>query len=199
MSWRTTLFFQSRSFTVSTLGSPNAMPCAPISCASSMTRAACSSAFDGMQPTFKQTPPSVGQRSTSVTSAPSRRRETRPCSRPARRRSRRVAVRGAAAGLVARRPTAARSRRRRRRRRGRALGAPGRGPAQRFLADASGAACARGRDCAGFASPQRTARRRSVKIRSPAETFDATLHGRPTRRCRPAARARPSRPCPSRV
>ena len=41
-----------------------------ISRASSMTRAACSSAFDGMQPTFRHTPPSVGQRSTSVTLRP---------------------------------------------------------------------------------------------------------------------------------
>ena len=41
-----------------------------ISPTSSMTLAACSSALDGMQPTFRQTPPSMGQRSTSVTLRP---------------------------------------------------------------------------------------------------------------------------------
>ena len=49
---------------------PNLMPCTAIDSASSMTLAACSSALDGMQPTFRQTPPSCGQRSTSVTLRP---------------------------------------------------------------------------------------------------------------------------------
>src|SRR6187431_2915159 len=35
-----------------------------------MTLAACSSALEGMQPTLRQTPPSIGQRSTSVTLRP---------------------------------------------------------------------------------------------------------------------------------
>ena len=38
--------------------------------ASSITLAACSSAFEGMQPTLRQTPPSVGRRSTSTTFLP---------------------------------------------------------------------------------------------------------------------------------
>ena len=41
-----------------------------ISSASSMTLAACSSALEGMQPTFRHTPPSSSQRSTSVTLSP---------------------------------------------------------------------------------------------------------------------------------
>ena len=41
-----------------------------IACASSITRAACSNAFDGMQPTFRQTPPS-SPRSTRITFFPS--------------------------------------------------------------------------------------------------------------------------------
>jgi len=46
------------------------MPQAAMSAASSMTLAACNSAFEGMQPTFKHTPPSTGQRSISVTLRP---------------------------------------------------------------------------------------------------------------------------------
>ena len=41
-----------------------------MSAASSITLAACSSAFDGMQPTFKHTPPNTGQRSIRVTLSP---------------------------------------------------------------------------------------------------------------------------------
>ena len=60
VSWPTTLsFIQLRSFARSTFGSPKSRPKARASCVSSMTRAAWSSAFDGMQPTFKHTPPSV--------------------------------------------------------------------------------------------------------------------------------------------
>src|SRR4030095_648764 len=40
------------------------MPCAPIAFTSSMVDAVCNSAFDGMQPTLRQTPPSVAYRST---------------------------------------------------------------------------------------------------------------------------------------
>ena len=46
-------------------GSPNTIPRVPIASASSMTLAACSSALEGMQPTFRQTPPRSCQRSTS--------------------------------------------------------------------------------------------------------------------------------------
>ena len=43
----------------SSCGSPNTMPCSPIAAASSMTLAACSSALEGMQPTFRHTPPEL--------------------------------------------------------------------------------------------------------------------------------------------
>ncbi len=46
------------------------MPFPPISRASAITLAACSRALDGMQPTLRQTPPSVGSRSTSTTCLP---------------------------------------------------------------------------------------------------------------------------------
>src|SRR5690606_2402935 len=46
------------------------MPADSISCASSMTFAACSKAFEGMQPTLRQTPPSCGQRSISAVFIP---------------------------------------------------------------------------------------------------------------------------------
>ncbi len=65
-----TLFFQSRSLPASILGAPNSMPCDAIARASSMTFAACSSALDGMQPTLRQTPPSIGQRSIRATLSP---------------------------------------------------------------------------------------------------------------------------------
>src|SRR5882757_989927 len=51
-------------------GGPNEIPLAAMSCASSITLAACSNAFEGMQPTFKHTPPNTGQRSISVTLRP---------------------------------------------------------------------------------------------------------------------------------
>ena len=54
----------------STSGLANFTPKWPISSASEMTLAACSSAFDGMQPTLRQTPPSVGSRSISTTFLP---------------------------------------------------------------------------------------------------------------------------------
>ena len=56
----TTLSFQPRRPSTSTFGLANFTPKWPISSASEMTLAACSSAFDGMQPTLRQTPPSVG-------------------------------------------------------------------------------------------------------------------------------------------
>ncbi len=46
------------------------MPQAAMSAASSITLAACSSALEGMQPTFKHTPPRTGQRSMRVTFKP---------------------------------------------------------------------------------------------------------------------------------
>ena len=55
----TTPSFQPRSASMSTSGLPNFTPKCDISSASEITRAACSSAFDGMQPTFRQTPPIV--------------------------------------------------------------------------------------------------------------------------------------------
>ena len=66
----TTLSFQLRTPPRSTLGAPNFTPCAPKSAASSITLATCSNAFEGMQPTLRQTPPSVLCRSTSTTFCP---------------------------------------------------------------------------------------------------------------------------------
>jgi len=66
----TTPSFQLRSGSSSIFGVPNTIPCSDMCAASSITDAACSSALEGMQPTFRQTPPSVSQRSTSVTSSP---------------------------------------------------------------------------------------------------------------------------------
>ena len=57
VSLPTTVFFQAASFSSSIFGSPKTTPLALISLASSMTLAAWSSAFDGMQPTLRQTPP----------------------------------------------------------------------------------------------------------------------------------------------
>jgi hypothetical protein len=51
---------QARSLSISIFGLPNVMPFGAISPASVITFATCSSAFDGMQPTFRHTPPSVG-------------------------------------------------------------------------------------------------------------------------------------------
>ena len=42
-------------------GAPKLTPWAAIAAASSMVLATCSSAFEGMQPTLRQTPPSVGR------------------------------------------------------------------------------------------------------------------------------------------
>ena len=70
VSLRTTPPFQPRSFARSICGAPKLMPCAAIDSASSITLAACSSAFEGMQPTFRQTPPRLDQRSTSTTDRP---------------------------------------------------------------------------------------------------------------------------------
>ena len=60
VSLPTTLSFQPRSLSRSTCGAPNAMPCSASVFVSSITAATCSSAFDGMQPTLRHTPPSVG-------------------------------------------------------------------------------------------------------------------------------------------
>ena len=55
----TSLFFQSFKAAKSIFGLPKLTPCAAVSSASVMTFAVCNKAFDGMQPTFKHTPPSV--------------------------------------------------------------------------------------------------------------------------------------------
>ena len=51
--------FQARSLVTSMLGAPKVMPRCSDSRAEVMVWAACSSALDGMQPRFKQTPPST--------------------------------------------------------------------------------------------------------------------------------------------
>ncbi len=70
VSLLTTDCFHERSAGRSIAGAPKTMPCSLISSTSSMTFAACSKALEGMQPTFKHTPPRLGQRSTSVTCMP---------------------------------------------------------------------------------------------------------------------------------
>ncbi len=57
VSLPTTESFQERRASRSISGSPNRIPRSPISRASSSTLAAWRSAFDGMQPTFRHTPP----------------------------------------------------------------------------------------------------------------------------------------------
>ena len=59
VSLPTTLFLCATSFAGSTFGAPNSTPTAPKCATSSITAATCSIAFDGMQPTLRQTPPSV--------------------------------------------------------------------------------------------------------------------------------------------
>ncbi len=70
VSLPTIRFFHCLSAAASISGAWNLMPWTDIDSASSITRAACSRAFDGMQPTLRHTPPSCGQRSTSVTERP---------------------------------------------------------------------------------------------------------------------------------
>jgi hypothetical protein len=53
------LVLVARSLSRSMLGAAKLTPQSPMCCASSITPAMCSSAFDGMQPTLRQTPPSV--------------------------------------------------------------------------------------------------------------------------------------------
>ena len=66
----TTESFQARMASRSIVGAPKATPCAPIAAASSMVLATCRSALDGMQPTLRQTPPSVACLSTMRTFSP---------------------------------------------------------------------------------------------------------------------------------
>ena len=67
-----TLFFRSRSLSISILGSPKLTPqSAFISSASETTRATCKRAFDGIQPRSKHVPPSLPSASTKTTSIPS--------------------------------------------------------------------------------------------------------------------------------
>ena len=70
VSRETTRLFHARSLSKSSAGGPNEMPLSAISFVSSITLAAWSSALDGMQPTFRHTPPSVGHRSINVTLSP---------------------------------------------------------------------------------------------------------------------------------
>ena len=58
VSRSTTPDLKARSLSRSIDGVPNETPCEPGTAASATTRAAWSSAFDGMQPTLRQTPPS---------------------------------------------------------------------------------------------------------------------------------------------
>jgi len=60
VSWPTTLSLCARSLSRSILASPNDTPYALACFASSITSAACSKAFEGMQPTLRHTPPSCG-------------------------------------------------------------------------------------------------------------------------------------------
>ena len=57
----TTPSFQPRMAARSNAGAPKLTPCEPIALASSMTLATWRSAFEGMQPTLRQTPPSVAR------------------------------------------------------------------------------------------------------------------------------------------
>ena len=66
----TTPSFQSRSASSSMVGAAKLTPWPDISLVSAMTLAACSSALDGMQPTFRQTPPSGPRLSTMTTCLP---------------------------------------------------------------------------------------------------------------------------------
>ena len=70
VSFVTTRFFQSRNFARSIWGGANTIPAEDMSSASSITLAACSSAFEGIHPTLRHTPPSTGQRSIRVTLRP---------------------------------------------------------------------------------------------------------------------------------
>ena len=60
VSFLMTLSFQPRSELRSISGLPSFTPKCDISSASVMTFAACSNALEGIQPTFRQTPPKLG-------------------------------------------------------------------------------------------------------------------------------------------
>ena len=67
---RSTIFcFHATIFAMSTETAPSEMPMSPASCARSTTVDAWIIAFDGMQPTFRHTPPSFS-RSTQITFLP---------------------------------------------------------------------------------------------------------------------------------
>ena len=66
----TSFAFQWRIFSKSILGSPKVTPCSAVSSASVMTLAVCKSAFDGIQPTLRHTPPKVPYLSISTTFLP---------------------------------------------------------------------------------------------------------------------------------
>ena len=69
-SCATPLSFQSRNASKSIRGGSNTTPRSRHSAASSIRPAACSKVLDGIQPTFRHTPPSRGKRSTSITFMP---------------------------------------------------------------------------------------------------------------------------------
>ena len=70
VSRSTTDDLKPRSLSTSIEGVPNDTPCEARNSASAITRAVWSRAFDGMQPTFKQTPPSFSCFSTRTTDKP---------------------------------------------------------------------------------------------------------------------------------
>ena len=70
VSFLTTPSFQPRRRPTSISGVAKPRPCSLISLVSAITLAACRSAFEGMQPTLRHTPPRLGQRSTSTTCLP---------------------------------------------------------------------------------------------------------------------------------
>ena len=70
VSLPTTESFQLRSASTSISGLPNVIPYVADSSTSLSTRAMCSSDFEGMQPTLRQTPPSRSWRSTSTVLSP---------------------------------------------------------------------------------------------------------------------------------
>ena len=70
VSRSTTDAFQPISLPTSIVGAPKLIPWAAISSASAITRAACNSALEGMQPTLRHTPPRRSERSTRIVFRP---------------------------------------------------------------------------------------------------------------------------------
>ncbi|AIW88357.1 hypothetical protein bwei_5853 [Bacillus mycoides] len=70
VNWLITFSFQVLILSMSVFGSPKTIPCSAKALASSITLATCNKALDGIQPTFKQTPPKVLYLSTITVSKP---------------------------------------------------------------------------------------------------------------------------------